>query len=86
MNLASLAGIGAGFVVHNSDAVFFVAGVPGLNGSPGKLALLTVFIGERHLTDGANACDDGFARSHVDGAEDPEFEIRSRIFHKYGAI
>lgn len=37
-HLADLALVGTGLVFHDRDAMFLIAGVPGLDGAPGKLA------------------------------------------------
>ena len=80
-HFADFAFVGTRFVFHDSDAVFLVAGVPGLNGAPGKLAHMTLLVAEAHLADGFDAGLNGVARSHVDGAEHAHFQIRRRISH-----
>ena len=80
-DLADLAFVGTGSVLHDGDPVLLVAGVPGLDGAPGELAGVAILIGKGHLADGPDAGDDGVARSHVDGAQNAHFEIGSGISH-----
>ena len=69
-------------VFHDGDAVFLVAGIPGLDGAPGELARVAVLVGEGHLADGLDAGLDGVALGHVNGAEHPHFQIGSGISHE----
>ena len=80
-DLASLALVGAGLVLHNRNAVLLVTGVPGLDGAPGEVAGVAILVSEGHLADSLDAGTDGVALGHVDGAQDAHFEIRSRILH-----
>ena len=60
-----------------------MAGIPGLDGAPGELAGMTVLVGEGHLADGLDAGLDRVARGHVDGAQDPHFEIGGGMTHEF---
>ncbi len=80
-DLAGLAFVGTGLVLHDGDTVFLVAGVPGLDGAPGELARMPVLVGEGGLADGSDAGDDGLAFGHIDRTEDTHFEVGSWISH-----
>jgi hypothetical protein len=54
-HLARLALVRAGPGLHGRDAVLLVARVPGLDGTPGELEALAVFVGEHLLTDMVDA-------------------------------
>ncbi len=81
-DLSTLAFVGARLVFHDGNPVLFVTGIPGLDGAPGELAGLAIFIGERQLADRPDAGDDGFAFGHVDGAQDAHLEVGSGISHE----
>lgn len=81
-DLANLALVRTRFVFHFGDAVFLEPGIPSLDSAPGELARVAVLIGAGHLADSLDAFADGIARSHVDGAEHPHFQINSGIAHE----
>jgi len=81
-HLADFAFVRPGFVFHDGDAVFLVAGVPGLNGAPGELAGMAVLVGKGHPADSLDAAADGFALGHVNGPEHAHFQIGGGISHE----
>lgn len=81
-DLADFAFVGAGFVFHFGDAMFFEAGVPGLDGAPGELARVAVLVSKGHLADGFDPGMNGVAWRHVDGAQDAHFQIDGGISHE----
>src|ERR1051326_335531 len=84
-HLAGFALIGAGFVLHDGDAVLLITGIPALNGAAGELAGLSVLVGEAHLADGLDAGLNGLAWGAVDGPQHPHLEIGGGITHRCGS-
>ncbi len=68
-------------VVHAGDAIFHVARIPGLNGSPGERAGQAVFVGEGRSRDMVDSCDAGVSRRCFDGAEDLHLQVERWVFH-----
>lgn len=71
--------VGAGGGV--GDAVLAIVIPPGLDGAPGELAGLAVFVEEGHFANGAVAGLHGVAGSVFEGSEDAHFEIIGDSFH-----
>lgn len=82
-DLAGLALVRAGLVLHDGDAVFAVAAQPGGDSAPGELAWQTFLVGEDHLADGLNTFLLGVALGHVHGPEHAHFEINGGISHEW---
>jgi len=86
LHLAGQALVGAAPGVHRGDAVFLVAGVPGLDGAPGELVPLVVLLGEDDAADVLDAVDNGVAGRELDGAEHAHLQVRGDAFHAGGLL
>lgn len=64
------------------DAVIFVTVEPGLDGSPGELPWVSLFVEECHGGNIANTFVSSSSVNGVDGAEDAHLEIDGRLFHE----
>jgi hypothetical protein len=80
--LACVALIAACLRGHAGDAVVFVAVEPGLNGAPGELSCVALFVEEGHGGDVVDAFVSGAAGDGVDGSEDAHLEVDRRLLHK----
>jgi hypothetical protein len=67
---------------HPSDAMNFVAVVPGLDGSPGEGSRVAFFVDEGHGSNVADSLVPCSALHGVDGAEDAHLEVDRRLFHE----
>jgi hypothetical protein len=65
---------------HAGDAAVLVAVEPGLDGAPGELPRVAVFVGESHGGDGVHAFVAGLPGDGVDGAEDAHLQVDGRQF------
>jgi hypothetical protein len=57
---------------------------PGLDGAPGKLVVVAVFVFEAHRGDGFVTGSHGVSCGILKGAEDPHFQISRDAFHRGG--
>ena len=81
VDLARATFVGARLGGHGGDAIFLVAGVPGLDRAPSELAAQAVFVEEGVGGDVADASDGGSSRRELDGTEYAHLEVGADAFH-----
>ncbi len=81
-HLAGLTPVRAGLGLHGRDAVFLVPRVPSLDGAPGELEALSVFVEEHLLADVTDSRNVGGAGRRLDCAEHAHLQIAADSFHE----